>query len=699
MARKKTSKSNEVLNWKPVIVDFDGQGDFNDLVGFEELDCYELVKDCKGGTVIVGKDKPASAKPKVKKKEKSENGSNKKFVERMSSVSENSTENHKEMKKKCLKRKLDGTVVTETKKKTENSNDTEDVDLVNLQDTDMSAWSNLFVPNSVLKALKAMDFTSPTPIQALSLPSAIRDHRDIIGAAETGSGKTLAFGIPLVHHILEEKDRIKSNQTEFNKDLPTRPLWALVLTPTRELAIQVKKHLEAIMRFTDLKVTVVVGGMAPQKQQRLLRKCPEIVVATPGRLWELIEEGEPHLSQVSNIKYIVIDEADRMVEKGHFLELKQLLQLLNRNEEVRKKRQTFIFSATLTMVHGLPQRLLLNKKKFKLTQKEKLELLMSELGTRDKPKIIDLSRRVGTVETLTEACINCTLKEKDLYLYYFLLMYPGRTVVFCNSIDCVRRLKNVLDLLACSPLPLHASMHQRQRLKNLDKFTASERGLLLATDIAARGLDIPGVEHVLHYQVPRTAEIYVHRSGRTARAHREGLSLMLVEPQEIMFYRKLCKTLNRDEILPVFPVDHAVLTMVRERVNLAKQLDVLEHRHRHRVAQNNWIKKVTGEMDLDLEDEEDNFLHNMQDPNEQSGDVKQIKVLKRSLLAMLKKPIVRRGTGGSYPTKSGRLVSPYVQTQTKAVIVVQGDVAENKQFKPVGRRKKLCRKNVGKVRH
>ncbi|XP_013783246.1 ATP-dependent RNA helicase DDX24-like [Limulus polyphemus] len=707
MARKKTSKTKKVLNWKPVTLDLDlaGQGEFEGLVGFEELDCYELVKDSKGGAVIVGNDKHASAKPKVKKNEKrNKNGSFKKFgVKRMSRVSENKHQtdaaNHKEVKKKGLKRKLDGTVVTETKKKTETSNENKGVELVNLQERDMSAWTNLFVPNSVLKALGAMNFTSPTPIQVLSLPPAIRDRRDIIGAAETGSGKTLAFGIPIVHRILEEKDYIKRNQTENNKDLPACPLRALVLTPTRELAIQVKKHLEAIMRFTDLKVTVVVGGMAPQKQQRLLKKCPEIVVATPGRLWELIEEGEPHLNQVSNIKYLVIDEADRMVEKGHFLELKQLLQLINRDEEMRKKRQTFVFSATLTMIHDLPQRLLLNKRKYKLTQKEKLELLMSELGTRDKPKIIDLSRRVGTVETLTEACINCSLKEKDLYLYYFLLTYPGRTLVFCNSIDCVRRLKNVLDLLACSPLPLHASMHQRQRLKNLDKFTTSERGLLLATDVAARGLDIPGVEHVVHYQVPRTAEIYVHRSGRTARAQREGLSLMLVEPQEVTFYRKLCKTLNRDEDLPLFPVDRAVLIMVRERVNLAKQLDVLEHRHRQRLAQNNWIKKVAGEMDLDVGDKEDNFLHDMQDPTEQSGNIKQIKVMKKSLLTMLNQPVVRRGTGGSYPTKSGKLTLPYVQSQKKAVTVVQGDVAENKRFKPMGRRKKLYKKNTCKGHH
>ena len=174
-------------------------------------------------------------------------------------------------------------------------------------------------------------------------------------------------------------------------------------------------------------------------------------------------------------------------------------------------------------------RLLTGKKGAKkFTSKEKLKQLMSLVGVKDRPKIVDLTRKVGTAETLTESKIDCSTSEKDFYLYYFLQQHPGRTIVFCNSIDCVRRLVNLFGLLCTDPLGLHAQMHQKQRLKNLERFTANNEGFLIATDVAARGLDIPNVEHVVHYQVPRTSESYVHRSGRTARAKKEGLSVMLI---------------------------------------------------------------------------------------------------------------------------------------------------------------------------
>lgn len=144
-----------------------------------------------------------------------------------------------------------------------------------------------------------------------------------------------------------------------------------------------------------------------------------------------------------------------------------------------------------------------------------------------------------------ECRITCSFDEKDYYVYYFLQKHPGRTLIFCNSIGCVKRLTTLLGLLGCNPLPLHASMQQRQRLKNLDKFKEKENSILIATDVAARGLDIPCVEHVLHYQTPRTSESYVHRSGRTARASKEGITILLVEPSELESYLRLCRTLGK----------------------------------------------------------------------------------------------------------------------------------------------------------
>nr|CAD7438202.1 unnamed protein product [Timema bartmani] len=434
----------------------------------------------------------------------------------------------------------------------------------------------------------------------------------------------------------------------------TKKLYALILTPTRELAIQVKNHLVAVSKYTDIKVAVVVGGMAHQKQERLLKKGPEIVVATPGRLWELIQQGEPHLAQVDDIRYLAIDETDRMIEKGHFQELQQLLERININTGKRNLRQNFVFSATLTLVHEPPRHIKKKKKGGKkptrVTPGQKLQNIISMLGITN-PKVVDVTKKTGTSGTLSEACIHCTLEEKDIYLYYFLQRHLGRTLVFCNSIGCVRRLAQLLTLLQCKPLPLHANMIQRQRLKNLERFRDNTNALLLATDVAARGLDIPGVEHVIHYQVPRTSEGYVHRSGRTARAHNPGITVMFVEPSEVPNYSRLCRTLGRDQGLPEFPVDETYIPAVKERVLLSREVDKLELSSRRSNSEMGWFKKAMDEMDL--------FLDETDLPkrvNEGiSTDGKRLAGIKRKqLTALLAKPIFPKGFSAQYPSLPGR---------------------------------------------
>ncbi|RZC39427.1 ATP-dependent RNA helicase DDX24 [Asbolus verrucosus] len=443
-----------------------------------------------------------------------------------------------------------------------------------------------------------------------------KGRRDIIGAAETGSGKTLAFGLPILTGIYNEKSMI------FD-DVPAqagsrKPLYALILTPTRELAIQVKNHLTAAAKFLDVNIAVLVGGMAAVKQERILSKGPEIVVATPGRLWELIQQGNSHLSQINNIKFLVIDETDRMLERGHFEELQDLLERLNLDESKKKTRQNFVFSATLTLVHDLPKYLKTKMKKSEMTSQRKLQKIIDVLGVTD-PKIVDVTQGGGTSKTLTESRITCGIEEKDHYIYYFLRKYPGRTLIFCNSIGCVRRLTNLLGILECRPLPLHAAMQQKQRLKNLERFRDNEGGILVATDVAARGLDIPKVDHVIHYQTPRTSESYVHRSGRTARASQQGITILLIEPSEMQNYIKLCKTLSKSSIvnscfrkfcncpipgedLPVFPVDDSYLKAVKERVNLARELDKLELEVRKGNSEVGWLQKTAEEMDIIVDD-------------------------------------------------------------------------------------------------
>lgn len=245
------------------------------------------------------------------------------------------------------------------------------------------------VPQPVLQALAEKGFKSPTEIQSRTLPAAILGKKDILGAAETGSGKTLAFGIPMLAGIMELKRKnattgirkpLGKNRTskveqteepadssmdvdpsELNQHDEETPgetvgaLYALVLCPTRELAVQVKDHLVAAAKYTGIKVAAIFGGLALAKQERVLNTHPEIVVATPGRLWELYQQGNKHLQQIEDISFLAIDETDRMVEKGHFEELRSLLKVINENEEKKQSRQNFVFSATLTLVHDLPE--------------------------------------------------------------------------------------------------------------------------------------------------------------------------------------------------------------------------------------------------------------------------------------------------------------------------------------------------------
>ncbi|KAM8948832.1 ATP-dependent RNA helicase DDX24 isoform 1-T7 [Lycaon pictus] len=453
----------------------------------------------------------------------------------------------------------------------------------------------------------------------------------------------------------EETGRLKQElggKMTTCKAHPKRPLLGLVLTPTRELAVQVKQHIDAVAKFTGIKTAILVGGMSTQKQQRMLNRQPEIVVATPGRLWELIKEKHPHLSNLRQLRCLVVDEADRMVEKGHFAELSQLLEMLG-DSQYNPKRQTLIFSATLTLVHPAPARILHKKHTKKIDKTAKLDLFVQKIGMRGKPKVIDLTRNEATVETLTETKIHCETDEKDLYLYYFLMQYPGRTLVFANSISCIKRLSGLLKVLDIMPLTLHACMHQKQRLRNLEQFARLEDCVLLATDVAARGLDIPKVQHVIHYQVPRTSEIYVHRSGRTARATNEGLSLMLIGPEDAINFKKIYKTLKKDEDIPLFPVQTKYMDAVKERIHLARQIEKAEYRNFQACLHNSWIEQAAAALEIELEEEM--YKGRKTDQQEERRRQKQMKVLKKELRHLLSQPLFKDDLKTKYPTQSGKL--------------------------------------------
>ncbi|XP_055361718.1 ATP-dependent RNA helicase DDX24 [Betta splendens] len=629
---------------------------------------------------------------------------------------------------------------------------------------DVSAWKDLFVPPPVLKALSCLGFGSPTPIQALALPPAIRDRMDILGAAETGDGKTLAFSIPMIHTILEWKngsekrdddaeppstveslhlpaedgdtgeqgdcDSAESAGEDDEQDVEeshdddepgcvevidfadfdpatgatekhvggqSRPLLGLVLMPTRELAVQVKHHIDAIAKFTDIKTAIVLGGMAQQKQRRMLNRRPEIIIATPGRLWDLIKEKHPHLLNLRQLQCLVIDEADRMVERGHFAELENLLEMLN-TTFFNPKRQTFVFSATLTMAHSLPSRFLQKKKK-KLDQRNKLEVLMEKVGITSKPKVIDLTRKEATVETLTETRIHCQKEEKDFYLYYFLMQYPGRTMVFANSIDCIKRLHSLLIILDCTPLPLHANMHQKQRLKNLERFAERESCVLLTTDVAARGLDIPDVQHVIHYQVPRTSETYVHRSGRTARATKEGLSLLLIGPDDLMNFRKIYKTLGKDEDLPMFPIESKCMDAIKERVNLARNIEKIEFYNNREKQHNSWFKQAAEALELDLDD--DLLLGTARGEDADRGQQKMVKKMKQQLKHLISQPVFKNRTKTKYPTQLGKLPVPRLPVagmESAITSVTTMKKVQEKSSQPQGKRLKKEKRKAAEMK-
>ncbi|KAI9105268.1 P-loop containing nucleoside triphosphate hydrolase protein [Phlyctochytrium arcticum] len=514
---------------------------------------------------------------------------------------------------------------------------------------DISAWRAFGFAEPLIQGIQDLRFSTPTEIQSKVIPVALSGKRDIIGAAQTGSGKTLAFGLPILQHIAL---RGKSGKTD--------PPAALILTPTRELAMQVTNHLNAVSKHVGAKIVSLVGGMSVAKQKRLLGLGPDIIVATPGRLWELASE-EPQLMQnLRDVKYLAIDEADRMLEGGHFKELENILTAISWKREdckASRSRRTLLFSATLVEHDGMKQNMTKKQKNSKPNGPSMNDLLRRMEFRDTNPFYVNIISDKITSDTLMESKIDCTMKDKDSYLYYILSRYPGRTIVFVNSIDAIRRLVPVLGLMNIVALPLHAELQQRQRLRNLDRFRENPEAVLIASDVAARGLDIPHIEHVVHYQLPRSADLYVHRSGRTARASSNGVSVMLCSPQEVTVYKKICHVLNKDDGIPEFPVDLSIFSAIKTRLTLAQNIDELEHLKQKTKHEESWFRNAAEEADIVLDED---FLESVTDKKggakrDAERDLKnqqKVKKWKQQLAVLLATPLMAKGISGKYLTSN-----------------------------------------------
>ncbi|KKP02918.1 ATP-dependent RNA helicase MAK5 [Trichoderma harzianum] len=482
------------------------------------------------------------------------------------------------------------------------------------EEADMGAWVELNLSTRTVSAIAKLGFAKPTLIQQKTIPEILAGD-DVIGKAQTGSGKTLAFGIPIVEKWLE----LYVDKTNVKREGPT----AAVLSPTRELAKQISDHIKALCDGlpTAPYVCTVTGGLSIQKQQRQLEKA-DIVIATPGRLWEVLDGDMSLQDSFTKIKFLVVDEADRLFKAGQFKEAEDIIGALDRrdpeaddeDDDELPPRQTLVFSATFDK--NLQSKLAGRGKGSKTgSDEEKMEYLMKCLKFRGEPKFIDVNPVSQMADGLKEGLIECGAMEKDLYLYTVLVLNPGRrTLVFTNSISAVRRLTPLLQNLGLSALPLHSQMIQKARLRSIERFAAASNSILVATDVAARGLDIKEVDQVLHYHVPRQADTYIHRSGRTARGDRSGISVILCSPEEVLPTRRLASKVHsereggggvkREHFIETLAIDRKIAARLKSRVDLAKRIAdaVLAKEKGH--SEDTWLRNAAEELGVDYDSEE-----------------------------------------------------------------------------------------------
>ncbi len=339
----------------------------------------------------------------------------------------------------------------------------------------------LGIAPKLLEVLDHFKFTSPTPIQHKSIPIAI-EGKDIIGIAQTGTGKTLAFGIPMIQRLAQVKGR------------------GLVILPTRELAIQVEEVFQKIGQSIGLRSVVLIGGASMHLQIQNLRKNPHIIIATPGRLLDHMEQRTVSLNDV---KILVLDEADRMLDMGFAPQINKIL------TAVPKDRQTMLFSATM------PQAIVgIATKHMKL------------------PVRVEIARSGATAERVIQELFVVRKEDKTRLLEKLLSEYHGSVLVFSRTKHGAKKITRAVKTMGHTSAEIHANRSLAQRREALEGFKTGKYRVLVATDIAARGIDVTGIEVVVNFDLPDAAEDYVHRIGRTGRAGHEGRAISFATPDQ-----------------------------------------------------------------------------------------------------------------------------------------------------------------------
>lgn len=367
----------------------------------------------------------------------------------------------------------------------------------------MTNFKDLGLSGDLVKAVSENGYDAPTPIQEKAIPLILKG-RDLMGLAQTGTGKTAAFGLPLIDRLQDESEAPQPKGTR-----------ALILAPTRELVNQIAKNLVSFLRKTPLRVTSVVGGVSINGQIKRLAKGTDILVATPGRLLDLVDREAVDLGTAS---YLVLDEADQMLDLGFIHALRRISGL------VRDERQTLLFSATMPKQIG--------------------DLAKSYLRS---PERVEVAPAGRTADKITQSVHFMDRKEKTDFLLDQLQAQPDSlSLVFCRTKHGAERLMRKLAQSGVAAGSIHGNKSQNQRDRAIRELREGKINVLVATDVAARGIDIPGVSHVFNFELPEVAEAYVHRIGRTARAGAEGEAVALCAPEEIALFRQIEKLIGID---------------------------------------------------------------------------------------------------------------------------------------------------------